>query len=412
MAYNVLVKKFEQTREYMRNFYVYGFKSRSEYDEKSARSYDNERRRVGSWLGNNMRFHSPSEGNERSYFITVDTRVRQYNPLYKAWKVKSFTKWDMMLHFALFDILGVAGEPRPRTEIIKEIEKRFELFDVNLCVPETVWNKLEEYEKKGLICSEMRGNECYHWRAPMSPVFSTNVLDYFSEVMPCGVIGSCLLDSELDHAKRFGFKHHYITGTLDSEVMYLLFEAMHHEREVVLKYMHEGIPEEKKVVPLRILISVQNGKQYLMAYVPKEKRISSFRLDDIVTVVAKKTYKGFVELRKRLAEMLPHMWEVNTSCLLDAEKLEHVDFLVKTDKEYIHSRLRREKRCGKVEKIDSHTSKFSADVYDSGELIPWMRTFVGSIAEINFSNEALRQEFMADVNEMYRLYGLEGGEIG
>lgn len=46
MAYSELVKNFDRIRDYMRQFYVYGFKSRTEYDKKSARSYDNERRRM------------------------------------------------------------------------------------------------------------------------------------------------------------------------------------------------------------------------------------------------------------------------------------------------------------------------------------------------------------------------------
>ena len=41
MAYSELIKDFESIRAYMRDFYVYGFKSRNEYDKKSARSYDN-----------------------------------------------------------------------------------------------------------------------------------------------------------------------------------------------------------------------------------------------------------------------------------------------------------------------------------------------------------------------------------
>lgn len=49
-AYNELIKNFSRIRAYMREFYIYGFKSRSEYTYKSARSYDNERRRVESWL--------------------------------------------------------------------------------------------------------------------------------------------------------------------------------------------------------------------------------------------------------------------------------------------------------------------------------------------------------------------------
>ena len=40
MAYSELIKNFEKVRDYMREFYVYGFKRREEYDAKSARSYD------------------------------------------------------------------------------------------------------------------------------------------------------------------------------------------------------------------------------------------------------------------------------------------------------------------------------------------------------------------------------------
>lgn len=36
MAYSELVKNFNRIREYMREFYVYGFKSREEYTRKSA----------------------------------------------------------------------------------------------------------------------------------------------------------------------------------------------------------------------------------------------------------------------------------------------------------------------------------------------------------------------------------------
>ena len=54
MAYSELIKSFEKIRDYMRDFYVYGFKSREDYTKKSARSYDDERRRIESWLGGYM----------------------------------------------------------------------------------------------------------------------------------------------------------------------------------------------------------------------------------------------------------------------------------------------------------------------------------------------------------------------
>lgn len=40
MAYSELIKNFNKIRDYMRDFYVYGFKSRDDYTKKSTRSYD------------------------------------------------------------------------------------------------------------------------------------------------------------------------------------------------------------------------------------------------------------------------------------------------------------------------------------------------------------------------------------
>lgn len=57
MAYSELIKNFSKIRSYMRDFYVYGFKSREEFTQKSSRSYDDERRRVASWLEEYMQFH-------------------------------------------------------------------------------------------------------------------------------------------------------------------------------------------------------------------------------------------------------------------------------------------------------------------------------------------------------------------
>ena len=92
MAYNELIKSFEKIRDYMREFYVYGFKSREDYTKKSARSYDDERRRIESWLGGYMAFRHTAEG--KNVFISVDNRSVTFNPLHNAWKAKSFTDRD------------------------------------------------------------------------------------------------------------------------------------------------------------------------------------------------------------------------------------------------------------------------------------------------------------------------------
>ena len=77
------------------------------------------------------------------------------------------------------------------------------------------------------------------------------------------------------------------------------------------------------------------------------------------------------------------------------------------DEGHIHRRLEREKRCGHVEKIDDNTYRFVADVYDTSEMIPWIRTFICRIAELNFSNKVLEKQFKNDIKKMYRMYGIE-----
>ena len=54
MAFNELIKNFDNIRQLMRDFYVFGFKSRADFTDKSARSYDNARRRIDCLLGEYM----------------------------------------------------------------------------------------------------------------------------------------------------------------------------------------------------------------------------------------------------------------------------------------------------------------------------------------------------------------------
>lgn len=412
MAYSELIKNFNRIRDYMREFYVYGFKSRDKYTKKSARSYDDERRRMESWLGDYMQFRQTSEG--KNVFISIDSRVLHHNPLYTAWKAKSFTDGDITLHFILFDILRTPQDEFALSEITDRIDGYLKDFkEPRLFDESTVRKKLKEYIAEGIVESEKRGRTMYYRRSADSAVCDTDILDYFSEVAPCGVIGSYLLDKAGAHDEHFVFKHHYITGAMDSEVLYNLFIAIGERRYITLETInrHKNRISENHVIPLRIMISVQSGRQYLMAYTPRFSRINSFRTDNVVSVKLGDACPEFGELRKKLDEMLPHMWGVSTQSTA-GRQMEHVEFTVKysDDETYIHKRLEREKRCGTVERLDNNTSRFSADVFDASEMIPWIRTFICRITNLSFSNKDLETQFRNDIKEMYVLYGLEGGE--
>ena len=409
MAYSELVKNFNLIRDYMREFYVYGFKSRDEYDKKSSRSYDNERRRIESWLGEYMKFRKTTDG--KNVFISVDSRVIKKNPLYSAWKAKSFTDGDITLHFIIFDILHNPDISLSLFEITQRIDEILSQFEQPRFFDEsTVRKKLKEYVLEGLLTTEKAGKTVYYRCSENNVIYSNEAVGLASEIMPCGVVGSYIQDKSGYDNKYFAFKHHYITSVLDSEILYTLLEAMHDKKYVRIQFVNKSRNDyEAYIVPLRIYISVQSGRQHVIAYVPKSKRITSFRVDNIVSIKIKEKCVDFDKLRGKLDKIENYIWGVSTQGISN-ERMEYVEFTVKysDDETFIHNRLEREKRCGKVERIDKNTSRFYAEIFDSNELIPWIRTFICRITDIKFSNKSIERQFKKDLDEMYVLYGLAG----
>ncbi|MBQ9746282.1 MAG: WYL domain-containing transcriptional regulator [Clostridia bacterium] len=399
----------------MREFYVYGFKSREDYDKKSSRSYDDERRRMESWLGEHMSFVRTAEG--KNVFISVDSRTSRHNPFYKAWKAKSFTDGDITLHFILFDILHSPEVSLPLADIMLLIDEKYLAgFESPMMFDEsTVRKKLKEYTENGIIVAEKQGRKVFYRRAESLDIAGLyDVLDYYSEVAPCGVVGSFLLDKLEGGEDIFTFKHHYMTGAMDSGVLAELFDAMRKKCAVTVSNLSRSKdePRRNKIVPLRVFISVQSGRQHLLAYRPDFGCIGSFRIDYLSGVKTEEPVPNFDELRARLDAMQEKMWGVNTWRGRKASRPEHIEFTVQTNEgeEHIVRRLMREKRIGKVEKLGENVYRFCADVYDAEELTPWIRTFICRITDMKCSNRTVERRFKSDIEEMYRLYGIGEGE--
>ena len=297
MAYSELVKSFERIRNYMREFYVYGFKSRDEYGMKSARSYDNERRRIESWLGDYMSFHQESSG--KRVFLSMDSRRVPCNPLYKAFKAKSFTDKDITLHFYIMDLLA-DGSALSSKEIVDRINDDYlSHFNGDFSLDEsTVRKKLKEYEDIGLLQSEKIGREVIYRRTDNAEIDLdswADALAYYSEADPLGVVGSFLLD-KLKHTKDiFRFKHHYILHALDSDILCVLLLAINERRAVELSIcsLRNGRDYQRTVCPLKIYSSTQSGRQYLLGYHYRGRHLIFFRLDAIKKVTAGSVEKQY-----------------------------------------------------------------------------------------------------------------------
>ena len=313
MAYSELIKKFDKIRAYMRDFYVYGFKSRVEYDLKSARSYDDERRRIESWLGAYMRFAKTAEG--KNVFLSVDSRINRRNPFYKAWKAKSFTDGDITLHFILFDILYDPVVKLTLSELMEAVDQTLNNAGSEMTFDEsTVRKKLKEYAETGIIRMEKQGRTVLYSRSDdVQWAQMADAVDFFSEVAPIGVVGSFLQDKLPEHESFFHFKHHYITQAMDSGILAQLFHAIREQRHITIENLSRHLGEVRTIllVPIKVYISAQNGRQYLIALHEKTNRLNAYRIDYILSVQEGAVCEKYDRLMNTFRKIEPYAWGVN-----------------------------------------------------------------------------------------------------
>ena len=410
MAYNELIKNFNRIRDYMKEFYVYGFKSRGDFTQKSPRSYDDEKRRVESWLGDYMAFRHRADG--KNVFLSIDSRAADTNPLYKAWKTKSFTDGDITLHFILFDILQDSSAPVSLKDILIRIEEEY-LADFRAPLEfdeSTVRKKLKEYTEAGLIRAEKQGRQMLYRRAETADISAAvDAIDFFSETAPLGVIGSFLKDRLPEHESLFSFKHHYINAALDSEILLALLRAIQEKRTVTLENKSRRFTRitTVEVVPLKILAGTQDGRWFVMALHLKGNHINAYRLDYLKSVKPGGVFEKYDTIARTYERLAAHSWSV--SCAWSEKRLEHVEFVVQVlpGEEHIIGRLEREKRGGCVEQVDETHWRFSAELFNSQEILPWVRTFIGRITQMDFSNRTVENKFKEDLEAMYRRYGID-----
>ena len=408
MAYSELIKSFDKIRGYMRQFYVFGFKRREEYDAKSLRSYDNERRRIESWMGECMSFRQNDAG--KQVFLSVDSRTIRHNPLYKAFKAKSFTDNDLILHCYLLSMLA-DGEARSAHGIIEGVAELLGRFpQLKLLDDSTIRKKLREYEGQGLLIGEKRGRELFYRLAPEAVDRNSwqEAVEFFAEADPLGVIGSYILDRSEEDRELFGFKHHYILHALDGEVLLAALEAIGNHRRVRLTNvsLRSGQACEHLAYPLRIYISTQSGRQYLLCWHYGLRRMQFFRMDAITKIKLEEQEPEPDRFADSYDRFRKNLWGVSGG---RDHSMDHVemDVRVEDDEWFIPQRLERERRWGHVEQIDEHTWRFTADVYDTSEMLPWLRTFIGRILRLEFSNPRVRRTWQDDMRALARAYGEE-----
>ncbi len=454
-----LIGSFPKTREYVRDFFVYGFKSRNDFKEKSPRTYDNERRRLESWLSPYVRKDYASNGANLS--LAIDSNLLDTNPLFRVWQTKSFTDNDIVLHFLILDLLQNNGS-KTVEEITDGLLSQYEaLFDV-----QTVRRKCNAYAKEGLLYKEKIGKSVLfsldstlpHWLRSNESI--QDALAFYQMSGVFGIIGNALL-RQLDRPNRsFRVKHSFFVHTLEDEILFALLKAMNQKSAVQLtiKSSHNGNSSTALCIPLQIFISTRSGRRFLCGYVRRNRRFTCFRLDSIKNVVPvecpeKMPPERAPSKKKPLGDtqgknIPPEEEQVNGTLQEDGQgtntppEKEYDELLDKLNRNrskawgvsfqnegkhfldrlcmtlqilepgenYILNRLKLEGRGGTITRLAPNTYLYEIEVFDCHELLPWIRTFTGRILSLECSDKFVERQFYRDLQAMYRIYQVEKTE--
>ncbi len=164
-----------------------------------------------------------------------------------------------------------------------------------------------------------------------------------------------------------------------------------------------------RVLPLKIYVSTQSGRRYVLCWYFKAQRIIFCRLDNLERVTEAKIVQDYEKFYAQAEKMEQNLWGVSYKRKSADDDLEHVELVVciSKDEPYILQCLEREKRCGRVEKLDDTRYCFTCDVHDAGEMLPWLRTFIGRIESFKCSNKSVEEKFWQDLYAMCAMYGVE-----
>lgn len=409
-----LIKSFSKSREYVRDFFVYGFKTRDEFAGWSGRTYDNERRRLESWLSAHVRQDYSGKG--KNIYLSIDSNLSDTNPLYQVWKAKSFTDNDIMLHFYILDYLIHSGR-QSADEITDGILSEYDkIFD-----PQMVRRKCNKYADAGILLKEKSGKEILYRPAPsFQKVLSAHpslkhALKLYQLSSPLGIIGNTIMDNASFKNNIFRIKHSFFVHTLEDEILLSLLSAMHGQRTVFLKIKSTKSENfrETEGVPLKIFVSTRTGRRFLCLYLPRSRRFASARLDAIKEVTIKEPFSDYSEIKEKLEKNKGLAWGVSfQNC--GSRHLERVKLTLHIDEKtesFILNRLKREGRGGTINRIAPDTFTYETQVFDANEMLPWIRTFIGRILAIESDCQKLTRFFERDFLAMYRMYFKESADL-
>ena len=439
-----LIKNFDKCRDYIRDFFVYGFKSRKDFTGKSARTYDDERRRITDWLGDIVHEDISDATSEKNLSLQVTPNLLATNPLYRVWQTRSFTDNDVRLFFRLPEMTTM---PHTVEELTDELSRRYAV----VCDSQIVRRKCKELEEEGILRQIKEGKTIYYKRNMTlqeiltqeqalsdledNPERLYEAIEFFQLWYPFGFAGYSILEKENLTNDIFRVKHSFPEFCLEDDILCQILEGIKEGVRMTFIFSSNLRSEngnQMTGVPVRILASYRTGRRFVVLYDAGEKRrFNVLRLDQIKKVSKAADTKSDEDsgirpydaekIRDNLDRNLGYVWNASFSSGMKGSYRQKVEMTIHIDERmesYIPARIRKEGKNGTLTKLSDGTYIYEAAVFDVNEMFPWLRTFIGRIEDIRFYSlnsemektrelKQIRDRFFGDIDRLFDMYDIE-----
>lgn len=443
----VKFKRFNLVRRITRETFVNGYRNFAEYmyieseDERKREELQEEGKRKKKTGYSNRAYkenlliaHGCLEGfmacpAAKTSSIAYDEMRVINNPFYRLLKANVMKADQQYFFFALTDML--------RQHSFLSIDEIKDIYgkEYGCYKDSTIRGRLKEYADLGLLVWRREKRKDMYGIAPLRPYDGSysgdqkveaergicgchrkllRAVSFFSEASPLGIVGNQILDACNAEQKIFSFKNSFISQALDSIVLSDILEAIHQQQtiEVRVEQTRDGVVAVSNVLPICVLSSAWDGRQYVFVYDTEGKRYKSQRLDYIHSVAPCKS-NSVVDVNDvidKSREVLRTMWAGN---YLKYETPSHVviDFAFDSEKEkHINQRVERE--CREPLAVGSYAGngerKVEGDVCHPLELVPWILSYTGYIDNLLVKGTKKQREVLGRICEhiqnLYRRY--------
>lgn len=422
------IKHYNIIRDILRDCFLYGCFSRDGLENKrnvSSRKVSYEMRRIQQYVEEKY-IKADRDGRYKLLSLTYDFIRHTDNFLVNTYRTKSFTKTDLLLYFSILMYLQSKEQPCSFSMIEEGLIDEG-LISYDKISSKTMERKLAEMcDDLGILSYEVVKSTKYYFitEDPLKKLKDAELkellmaVDLFKNII-FPVAGGYFCEStikdyityerniKVDNKNYFNYRNVHFHPVIEEHVLWDILNAIHQRKKILLTYKRPkndaGNTSEEHLKPYKVRYDVRHGRFYLISFNKNDHCVVS-RLDRIESLEILDEPFQREDLEDLYQSQMNYSWSsVSLGSKNEPERIK-LEIRIEEPKEsYIIDKIISEAPNGIMEKMEGGRYHFTLLVNDSGEIIPWVRSYSGYIKVLE--GEALAQRLTEDWKETLKAYG-------